>query len=70
MATLAEQLAEAQAAYHDLQIGKAVRVFVDQNGERLEYTSANRSALLVYINDLKAQITPPASSGPMRSFFI
>lgn len=75
MATLTDQLAEAQAAYHDLQLGKAVRVYVDQNGERVEYSVANRSALLAYINDLKQQIADEAAGatpckGPMRPYFI
>lgn len=71
MATLAEQLAEAQAAYHDLQTGKAARVVVDQNGERVEFVAANRQALYQYIQQLRAQITPPASTsvGPVGFLF-
>ena len=64
MATLATRLAEAEQAQHDLLTGKSVRVFVDQNGERIEYTVANRSALAAYIADLKRQIHG-AVSGPM-----
>lgn len=57
MATLQERLNEAEAAYHDLQIGKSVRVFVDQNGERVEYSAANAARLAAYIADLKRQIS-------------
>jgi len=64
MATLAERLTEAEAAYHDLLMGRQVRVFVDQNGERVEYTAANRPALAAYIDGLKRQVAGSVS-GPM-----
>lgn len=67
MATLQEQLTEAQDAYHRLRTGKAVRVFVDQNGERVEYAVANAAGLAAYIEELKRQISPTTSNtGPMR----
>lgn len=66
MATLQEQLDEARQAFHDLNIGKAVRVFVDQNGERVEYTVANRGSLSAYISDLQRQINGGSHPGPMR----
>ena len=47
-------LTEAETAYHRLQMGGAVRVFVDQNGERIEYSAVNRLNLLSYINELRA----------------
>jgi hypothetical protein len=56
MATLAERLAEAEAAYHDLVIGKAVVEVRDANGQTLRYTQANRAAMAAYIQDLKRQI--------------
>jgi hypothetical protein len=75
MATLAERLVEAEAAYHDLQIGKSARVYADQNGERVEFTAANAARLLGYIKDLKLQIAnenagTTQSEGPMRPFFL
>lgn len=70
MATLAEQLVEAEAAYHSLMTGTMPRVFVDQNGERLEYVSANASKLAAYIQSLKDQIAGTQSGAPMRPFFI
>jgi len=64
MATIQERLTEAENALHDLQIGKSLRVFVDQNGERVEYTAANRRDLTAYIDRLKTQLSG-AASGPM-----
>jgi hypothetical protein len=72
MATLQEQLIEAQAAYHDLLIGKAVAEFRDQSGEVVRYTQADRRELNAYIADLKAQIAVAAGKcavGPLRVRF-
>lgn len=66
--TLQEKLTAAELAYHNLVTGKMARVFVDSNGERVEYTVTNAQQLLKYIADLKSQIsaTKPA---PMRVYF-
>ena len=56
-------LAEAEAAYHKLSIGGGVRVFVDQNGERVEYGSTNRLGLIAYINQLRAELGMCAMPG-------
>lgn len=56
MATTLQQLNEARAAYHDLTIGQAARVFVDQNGERVEYVAANPGRLSAYIEELEASL--------------
>lgn len=48
-----ELLLQAEKAYHDLLLGQSPRVFVDQNGERVEYGPANRQALAAYISDLR-----------------
>lgn len=69
MATLADQLAEAQAAYHNLVTGRAVSVFVDQNGERIEYVAASAGRLAQYIELLKKQIDRKTRTGPMRVWF-
>lgn len=61
MATVAQQLAEAQAAYHELVMGRAARVVVDQNGERVEFVAANRQALYLYVQSLQAQVAVPVS---------
>jgi hypothetical protein len=65
MATTPERLAEAEAAYHDLVRGRQARVFVDQNGERIEYTPANAARLAMYIADLKRQLEQ-SCPGPMQ----
>lgn len=54
--TTQELLTAARLAYHNLTVGGQVRVFVDQNGERVEYTAARRSDLLAYITGLEAQL--------------
>lgn len=64
MATLAERLTEAEAAYHDLAIGKAVVEVRDANGETVRYTAPNLGRLAAYIQDLKNQINSTAS-GPL-----
>lgn len=64
--TIEKQLAEARAAYHQLITGTAVRVFVDQNGERIEYVAANRNSLLAYISDLELKASGRrAHPGPL-----
>lgn len=70
MATNAEKLAEARDALHKLSIGRLARVVVDQNGERVEFTSANRDALRAYIADLEGLVnaTTPVC-GPIRFTF-
>lgn len=60
-------LLEAERAYHQLMLGQSVKVFVDQNGERVEYTTANRDALLNYINALRSKITSGACSTPTQN---
>jgi len=59
MATNAQKLVwlgEAESAYHRLMSGTSVRVVVDQNGERVEFTAANRSALIAHIQGLKRDL--------------
>ncbi|MEG3175878.1 gpW family head-tail joining protein [Sphingomonas sp. RB3P16] len=71
--SLTNQLSEAQAAYHDLMIGKTVVQFRDSNGEFVSYLKADASKLLQYIEDLKAQIAAltgcrATSRAPLRIF--
>lgn len=56
MADLKAKLIQAEQAYHNLMTGQSARVFVDQNGERIEYTAINARNLQAYINTLKSQI--------------
>jgi hypothetical protein len=68
--TPSEQLAQAQLEYHNLMTGMKVRVFVDQNGERVEYTNANAVRLKQYIQELERTLNPALSvTGPLRVFF-
>jgi len=53
MATLAEQLTEARAAYHRLQLGELAVRFTDQNGESVEYNRASAPRLAAYISELE-----------------
>lgn len=67
---LQARLDAAEAAYDKLMSGKAVRVLVDQNGERIEFTPANASRLAAYIVDLQTQLglAQVRVIGPMRTF--
>ncbi len=64
MATAQQRLDNARDAYDRLMTGKAVRVFVDQNGERIEYAVANAARLAQYITQLEAQ-NGATTCGPM-----
>ncbi|UVK46828.1 gpW family protein [Mesorhizobium sp. AR07] len=61
MATTAELLADARAAYHRLQIGEAAAEIRDSNGESIRYTSANASRLWAYIKRLEADLAGTAA---------
>jgi hypothetical protein len=43
----------ADQAWTELNQGAAVRAVTDQNGERIEYTMANRAGLLAMIQNLQ-----------------
>lgn len=58
-------LDDANKAYHDLMIGASARVVADQNGERVEFTAANKAALWAYIVRLQSAINSP---DPCRAF--
>ena len=49
-------LQEARSAYHSLMLGTSPRVVVDQNGERVQYTAANKTALYNYIQQMESQL--------------
>lgn len=70
MATAAERLVEAEAAYHSLQTGTKVVRVRDSNGDEVTYTTANASSLRRYINDLKAEIAGTSRvTKPFRPLF-
>lgn len=64
-ALLTKRLEEAEQALHDVTIGGAARVFVDQNGERIEYGPASAINLNKYIWGLKLQLGL-VRSGPIQ----
>lgn len=70
--SIADKLKEAEEALHTLTIGQMAYVFIDQNGEQVRYTPADRSALQIYINDLRNQLdvcqglSPKSTSAPLR----
>jgi hypothetical protein len=51
-----QMLNEAEAAYHQIQLGKTVVTVKDQNGEEITYGTVNRVALAQYIFQLKAEL--------------
>lgn len=53
---LQTRLDDARSAYHQLMTGTAARVIVDQNGERVEFATANRGNLANYILSLEVQL--------------
>lgn len=59
-------LSEAEDSYHALATGQAAAVFVDQNGERVEYNKVDMSRLRLYIDDLKRQLGLAKVGGPFR----
>ena len=65
-----QRLAAAEIAYDRLMTGKAPRVLVDQNGERLEFTPANAGRLKAYILELQTLLGIARTKivGPMRTF--
>lgn len=67
-----QQLTDARDKYHKLMTGTLARVFVDQNGERVEYTATNASVLLSYIRELEKPLPAPGVSNhpkPIGFFF-
>lgn len=63
---LETRLADARLAYHTLMTGTQAKVIVDQNGEKVEFSSINRLGLYGYIQQLEAQLAVcPAS---LRAF--
>lgn len=53
---LLERLEAAEDAQHGLIVGTRAKVFVDQNGERVEFDSMSATAIAKYIFTLKLQL--------------
>lgn len=62
---LKKWLSDAEEAYHQLMMGGSVRVYVDQNAERIEYSAANKQNLWNYIVSLRAQICAISPADPI-----
>ena len=58
-------LGQARIARHKLVTGQLARVFMDQNGERVEFVATNIAALDRYIRDLEA-LADPTSAARLR----
>lgn len=57
-AALAARIARLQTIYEDLTAGRAVKRFEDQNGEKIEYNTANLAGLEKLIINLTACLNP------------
>ena len=65
------RLVEAETALHKLAIGQTPRVFVDQNGERVEFNLNSLSQLRAYIMELKLLLGKPLGIvGPMKPWMV
>ena len=69
MAATQAKLDAAEDALHDIQIGGQVRVTVDQNGERVEYSVANVTRLKAYILEMKLELGQTTIPGPLAPRF-
>lgn len=69
-ATCPADLADAHIALKKLLTGQSARVFVDQNGERVEFTAINLQGLKDWISALDAVCgaSAPADPLPQRPF--
>lgn len=67
MSTVAQRLAEAEAALHNLLIGTATQSVQDQSGEAITYTMANVGRLRAYIAELKAELS--GGRTPLRAMY-
>ena len=70
MATTQQLLDEARAARHKLVTGQLARVFMDQNGERVEFVATNIGALDSYIRSLEGLLAgTPRARKPLGFIF-
>lgn len=53
---LKSMMKDALDSLHMLRTGRQVRVVVDQNGDRVEFTAANQAGLITYINQLQTAL--------------
>ncbi len=68
--TTAEKIVEVETAIHQIVSGQQVRVFVDQNGERVEFQTTNIQRLRAYYAELLAlQSGSSRSPGPIGFYY-
>ena len=60
--TTQQKLDEARDARHKLVTGQLARVFMDQNGERVEFVATNIAQLDRYIASLEAELAGTRAS--------
>lgn len=64
--TYTARLAEAEEALHAFRMGSKARTYVDQNGERVEFSVTNVNGLRAYILELKVALGKPTGiPGPL-----
>jgi hypothetical protein len=64
-------LKQAETAYHTLRTGAQARVFVDSNGERVEFAVANADRLRAYIAELREELgIRKAVTGPLTPWMM
>ena len=61
-------LVQAEGALHELMIGMRATVFVDQNGERVEYARASLPRLQAYVAHLRELVAGQSSRPHAYSF--
>jgi len=60
------RLADAENAYHLIMTGQQAKVYVDQNGERVEYQAGSVDRLRAYIHQLKLALGKVSVTGPLN----
>lgn len=59
-------LQQAEAAYHELMLGRGVVELRDQNGETVRYSQTRKADLYGYILQLRQELGQSAVVGPGR----
>jgi len=66
---MTSRLTDAENAYHLIMTGQQAKVYVDQNGERVEYQAGSVDRLRAYIQQMKLALGKVSISGPMKVWF-
>jgi len=67
---LTERLTAAETALHEILLGRQVKTFVDQSGERVEYQLMSKDALRAYILELRVRLGLSSVTGPLRPWML